>query len=142
MLRVERTLYVGRSGRTNDAGIEALRRLLEPLGYLVRAVTIEGCLHLKTACTHVGGGVVLVNPEWVDASVFEWDGLQALPVGPSEPWAANAVRVGATVLLPAGNPLTEERLRRSSLKVVEVASGEFQKAEAGLSCLGVVIPPA
>lgn len=142
VLRVGRMLYVGRSGRTNDAGIEALRRLLEPLGYVVRAVAIDGCLHLKTACTSVGDGVVLTNPEWVDAGVFERDGLRALPVGPSEPWAANAVRVGETVLVPAGNPLTGERLRRTRVQVVEVPIGEFQKAEAGLSCLSVLITPA
>ena len=36
---------VGRSGRTNNAGIEQLRRLAAPFGYSVVAVEFAGCLH-------------------------------------------------------------------------------------------------
>lgn len=139
VLQVGRTLYVGRSGRTNDAGIESLRRLLEPLDYAIRALPIEGCLHLKTACTYVGDGIVLLNPAWVDGDLFERDGLGVLPVDPSEPRAANALRVRETLLVSAGTPRTLGRLRRAGLQPVEVAIGEFQKAEAGLSCLSVLV---
>jgi dimethylargininase len=139
VLQVGRTLYVGRSGRTNHAGIDSLRQLLEPLEYAIRALPIEGCLHLKTACTYVGDGIVLLNPAWVDGGLFERDGLGVLPVDPSEPWAANALHVRETLLVPAGNPRTAGRLRRAGLQPVEVAIGEFQKAEAGLTCLSVLV---
>ena len=49
ILRIGRMVYVGRSHRTNDAGAEALRHMLEPLGYRLRGVQVDGCLHLKTA---------------------------------------------------------------------------------------------
>lgn len=35
VIRLGRTLYIGRSGRSNDAGIAQLRGCLEPLGYRV-----------------------------------------------------------------------------------------------------------
>jgi dimethylargininase len=139
VLQVGRTLYVGRSRRTNDAGIESLRRLLEPLDYAIRALPLEDCLHLKTACTCVGDGIVLLNPAWLDRHPFERDGLGVLPVDPSEPWAANALRVRETLLVASGNPRTVGRLRRAGLQPVQVAIGEFQKAEAGLSCLSVLV---
>ena len=141
VLRIGRTLYVGRSRRTNDAGIDALRRHLEPLGYEIRAVPVEGCLHLKTGCSHAGEGIVVVNPDWVDARYFEREGLEVVTVAPSEPWAANVLRAGDALLMPAGHQATAARLREAGLEPVEVEIGEFQKAEAGLTCLSLLIPP-
>jgi dimethylargininase len=140
VLRVGRTLYVGRSGRTNEAGIAALRSLVEPLGYRVRDVAVEGCLHLKTACSAAGVGVVVFNQGWVSGRVFEEDGLEAVPVAASEPWAANVLWVADTLLVPAGNDLTARSLRSLGLRPVPVEIGEFQKAEAGLTCLSLLIP--
>ena len=51
VMRVEKTLYVGASARTNAAGIRQLREMLKPFGYEVRAVETRGCLHLKSGCT-------------------------------------------------------------------------------------------
>src|SRR5262249_8045210 len=51
VLRIGRTLFVGRSARTDDAGIAALTAIVAPLGYRVVPVGVRGCLHLKTACT-------------------------------------------------------------------------------------------
>lgn len=140
ILRIGRTLYVGRSGRTNDAGKEALRRVLEPLGYRLRQVRVDGCLHLKTACTSPGDGLVVFNPSWVSGRPFEQDGLALVPVASSEPWAANVLRLGDTLLVSAGNPATARRLHDAGLEPVEVEIGEFQKAEAGLTCLSLLIP--
>ena len=59
---VDRTLYVGRSTRTNPEGVAWLRAVLGPYGYTVTAVDLGPCLHLKSACTYLGEGVVLTNP--------------------------------------------------------------------------------
>ncbi len=139
VLRIGRTLYVGQSSRTNDLAIGELRALLEPRGCRIVALPVQGCLHLKTACTRIGDGTVLANPAWVDGSAFEADGLRVLQVDPGEPWAANALLAGETLLMPAGNPATLRTLRASGFRPVEVDIGEFQKAEAGLTCLSIVI---
>jgi dimethylargininase len=141
ILRIGRTVYVGRSGRTNDAGAEALRALLEPLGYRLRTVAVDGCLHLKTGCSLAADGIVVVNPSWVSSRQFEQDGLSVVPVSSSEPWAANVLRVAGTLFVPAGYPATLQQLRTVGLDPVEVDIHEFQKAEAGLTCLSLVIPP-
>jgi N-Dimethylarginine dimethylaminohydrolase len=70
VVRVDRTLYVGLSSRTNAAGIDQLGALASPLGYTVRAVPVKGALHLKTACTYAGRGVLLANPEWAAMHAF------------------------------------------------------------------------
>jgi dimethylargininase len=140
VLRIGRTVYVGRSGRTNAAGIEALRSVLEPFGYRLRVVPVEGCLHLKTACSSAGRGIVVLNPSWVSGRPFEQDGLTVVTVASSEPWAANVLEVAGALLVPAGNLVTAARLRAAGLDPVEVEIGEFQKAEAGLTCMSLLIP--
>ncbi len=140
VLRMGRTLYVGRSRRTNDAGIAALRTLLEPLGYRVTPVPVHACLHLKTACSAAGERTVLLNPSWIDGEVFRRDGLEVISVATDEPWAANVLRIGKTLLTSAGHPSTRARLRAAGLEAVEVDIGELRKAEAGLTCLSILVP--
>ncbi|HEY9505309.1 MAG TPA: N(G),N(G)-dimethylarginine dimethylaminohydrolase [Gemmatimonadales bacterium] len=138
VLRIGRTVYVGHSRRTNLDGAEGLRSVLEPLGYRVRVVPVEGCLHLKTGCSLAGEGIVVANPSWVSGEPFERDGLEVVPVAPSEPWAANVLVVGDTLLVPAGSPATARRLRSAGLEPGDVDIGELQKAEAGLTCLSLL----
>ena len=141
VLRIGRTVYVGRSGRSNDAGTQGLRLMLEPLGYRLCVVPVEGCLHLKTGCSAAGDGIVVLNPSWVSAETFEQDGLKVVSVAPAEPWAANMLRIEDTLLVAAGNRATTRRLRAAGLDPVEIDISEFQKAEAGLTCLSLLIPP-
>src|SRR5262249_35743319 len=65
-----RDVFVGRSVRTNDEGINQLRRLLTPDGYSIQVVEVAGCLHLKSAVTCVGERLLLVNPAWVKPDAF------------------------------------------------------------------------
>lgn len=139
VLRIERTLYVGLSSRTDAAGAAALAELVAPLGYRLVTVAPAKCLHLKTAVTfagrdHSGRPTILVNSDWVDPGLFE--GVHALEV--AEPSAANCVRVGDTLILPRGNPHTAERLAARGFNLVEVNVSELQKAEAGVTCMSLV----
>jgi dimethylargininase len=83
---------------------------------------------------------VVVNPQWVDARLFEREGLAVVAVASSEPWAANVLRAGETLFVSTGNRATAARLREAGLDPVEIEIGEFQKAEAGLTCLSLLIP--
>lgn len=136
VLRLGRTLYVGCTTRTTDAGIHALRDLVSPFGYEVRAVEVAGALHLKTAVTQVSPDWILVNPDWVDTSRFE--GYDALTVDPSEPFAANAVLVNATVIHSLAFPRTQATLRAHGLRVVGVDASELAKAEGGVTCCSLL----
>ncbi len=136
VLRVNRTLYVGRSGRTNDAGIAQLERFAAPFGYTVTPVETTGCLHLKTAVTEVADGTLLLNPRWVDPALFPEFAL--IECDPTEPFAANALRIGDSVLHAAAWQRTRERLEAQGVLVVPVDASELAKAEAGVTCCSVV----
>jgi dimethylargininase len=136
VMRAGRAVYVGVSGRTNREGVAQLSAILEPHGYRVEAVEMEGCLHLKTACSYVGRGAVLANRAWVDAGRF--DGVEVIDVPPEEPWGANAVAVAGAVVVPASFPQTRALLEARGFDVRAVDVSELQKAEAGVSCMSVL----
>ena len=141
VLRIENTLYVGQSSRTDAAGTQALEAIVSPLGYWVVPVELERCLHLKTAATFAGlddEGVptVVINDDWVDPGYFS--GVEFLYVPDEEPFAANVVRAGERIIMAAGNPRTTALLRHCNFKVDVVDLSELQKAEAGGTCMSLL----
>jgi dimethylargininase len=137
VLRIGRTILVGRSARTNDVAYDQMRRLMTPRGYDVRQIEVTGCLHLQTAITEVGEGTVLVNPAWMDAS--QLDRVEVIEVDPAEPFGANALRIGETVIYPDGFPRTRNRLEGRGIRVVTVDVSELAKAEAGVTCCSLIV---
>jgi dimethylargininase len=136
VLRVERTLFVGASGRTNREGIRQLQDILEPYGYEVRTVNLNGCLHCKSACSYLGRNTIVANRAWVQDSPFE--SFEVIDVAPTEPSAANALAIGDVVLLPNSFPETRARLEAHGFHVETLDVSELQKAEAGLTCSSVI----
>src|SRR4051812_25850292 len=63
VLLIGRTIFVGVSARTNAEGIAQLRAIASGVGYIVQAVPIRGCLHLKSAVSEVAEDTVLIHPE-------------------------------------------------------------------------------
>jgi dimethylargininase len=137
VLRVDGRLWVGLSSRTNEEGAEQLARHLQPYGCLVKSVQLRDCLHLKTAVTFAGEGVMLINPAWIDASLF--DDFDVIEVDPREPFAANALRVESTTLCAAAFPRTRERLEARGIATRAIDASELAKAEGGLTCCSVLL---
>jgi dimethylargininase len=136
VLRIDHTLYVGASSRTNRVGIDQLAERLSPYGYHVRAVDIKGCLHLKTGCSYVGRHTILANRAWVD--IMPIRGVDVIDVLPAEPWAANALVIGDVVLLPSCFPQTRTVLEHRGFHVETLEVSELMKAEAGLTCMSII----
>ncbi|GAA4625857.1 N(G),N(G)-dimethylarginine dimethylaminohydrolase [Actinoallomurus vinaceus] len=135
VLQVGTTVYVGRSGRTNEDAICQLPRLLGTRGRHVVRVGLAGCLHLKTAMTALPDGTLIGNPDWVDTSVLP--GLRVAP----EPSGAHVVVLGEKqVLIAASAPRTAEQLRDEGYDVSVVDISEFEKMEGCVTCLSVLIP--
>ena len=137
VLQLGRSLYVGRSTRTNEAGIEQLQTIVAPLDYRVVPIEFTGCLHLKSAVTRIGDDLLLLNPAWVSSTNFE--SVETVPIDPREPYAANALRIGGTVIHPAQFPRTRERLVDRGLDVVSIDCSELAKAEGAVTCCSLLL---
>jgi dimethylargininase len=140
-------VFVGISGRTNTEGARQLASLIAPSGLEVVPVPVSGCLHLKSAVTlarlrqgygEAGGRTTLViNPECVDVGLF--DGFELIEVDPSEPAAANVLRIGTHVICAEEHPRTRARLEARGLVTQSVPAGELAKAEGGITCCSVLV---
>ena len=129
-------IFVGLSKRTNARGIEALGRIVEPFGYTVVPVTVDGGLHLTTGCGVINDETVLLNPRWLNADAFK--GLRRLHVPEEEPWAANTIRVKDFVCLEVGADQTMELVQPYTPHIETLDISEFRKAEGSLSCLSLI----
>ena len=137
VLRVGRTVFVGRSPRTNAAGIARLRAFAEPRGYAVVPVDVTGCLHLKSAVTALDDGRLLANAGWIDMRPFA--AFDVVEVAEEEPGAANVLRIDDVLVADPGFPRTLERIvaRGYAPRLVDVS--EFRKAEAALTCKSLLL---
>ena len=135
VLQAGHTVYVGRGGRTNGAGIGQLRALLAPLGRTVIAVPLGNVLHLKSAVTALPDGTFLLLPQLVPAGLFpavrpveEESGCHVVPLGRDR------------VLIAASAPRTAGLLDDLGFTPVVVDISEFEKLEGCVTCLSVLLP--
>ena len=137
VLRIGRTLFVGQTARTNAEGTRQLAEALAPHAYEVVPIAPTGCLHLKSAVTYIGDETVLVNPNWIDLDAFaRW---QCVPVATEEPFGANALLINNVVHVAGSAPLTRKKLEALGFHTVPLDTSEFEKAEAALTCLSLLV---
>jgi len=132
-----RRVFVGRSSRTNEAAVGQMRQVLEPFGYSVYETVVRCCLHLKSAVTALGDDVLLVNRAWIDPEAFA--GFTLVDVDPSEPSAANALRLDDRIVVSSAFPRTAERIARRGLRLHTVDASEVAKAEGAVTCCSLIV---
>ena len=133
VLKVDRTVYVGASSRTNEEGIAQLSALLEPRGWSVEAVPVTKVLHLKSGITALPDGTVVGYEPLVDDPA----GFARFVGVPEEHGTAVVVLDEDTVLMSADAPETAALWRARGLEVVTVPISEFEKLEGCVTCLSV-----
>ena len=136
VLRIGSRIFVGSSLRTNEDGARQFSAIATGLGYEVTTVPVRGCLHLKTAVTHVERNALLLNDAWVDRSAF--GDFDQIDVPPDEPFAANCLDLPDRVLVSSRWPKTRRLLESRGFRTESVDIGEFEKAEGGLTCLSLL----
>lgn len=135
VLTVGRTLYVGRGGRTNEAGIGRLEELVAPRGYEVVTVPLRRVLHLKSAVTALPDGTMIA----ADPSLVDTGPLPVLQAVPEEAGSHVVPLGGDTILMATSAPRSAELFARRDLDVVAVDVGEFEKLEGCVTCLSVLV---
>jgi dimethylargininase len=132
VLRTGHSVFVGLSQRTHREAFSQLQDLLGGYGYHVQPVEVRSCLHLKSACSYIGSGTMLLNRSWIDAERFR--GFELIDVPGEEPAAANALLLNDVVIIPASFPKTRALLEQRGFRVRTIDLSELQKAEGGVTC--------
>ena len=131
-----KTILVGRSERTNEAGARALAAITRPFGYGVTPVRMSGCLHLKSGCTALPDGRLLVNRGWIE--VQDLDGFDLVDVASDEAWGGDVAVANDMVIAASMYPKTISILEREGFVVKAVDVSEFAKAEGGVTCMSLI----
>lgn len=140
ILVTEREILVGRSARTNGAGIAELSAKVADWGHKVREVfTPPGVLHFKTDCSLLDAETVLSTARLAASGCFE--GYKVILTAPGEEACANAIRFNDLVIMPQGFPLTRDRLVAAGFTVREIGNSECAKLDGGMSCLSLRFTP-
>lgn len=137
VLVVGKRIFVGLSTRSNNEAIVQLNELLNEFGYSVSGVQLHGCLHLKSAVTRVDDQTLLLNKNWMDMEPFA--DYELIDVDPSEPYAANCLPIGDSIIFPAAFPRTREKLQARGYKIVSVEVDELAKAEGAVTCCSLIV---
>lgn len=135
VLQVGTTVYVGRGGRTNGAGIAQLTEFLAPLGRRVVPVRLTEVLHLKSAVTALPDGTLLVHRDLVEPG--------ALPLARrvSEEAGCHVVPLAdGTVLISESAVETIADLSDLGFRLRPVPMTEFEKREGCVTCLSILLP--
>ncbi|MFS4583560.1 dimethylarginine dimethylaminohydrolase family protein [Phaeobacter sp. C3_T13_0] len=136
ILVTDREILVGRSARTDAAGVAELAEIVSDWGHQLREVfTPEGVLHFKTDCSLMDGETILATKRLDASGCFE--GYRVLHVADGEEAAANAIRYNNLVLMAADFPRTAEMLDREGFEVVQISNSECAKLDGGMSCLSL-----
>jgi len=140
ILVTEKEILVGRSARTNAAGIAELTRLVTPWGHKVREVhTPPGVLHFKTDCSLLDTETILSTTRLSASGCFE--GYRVIDVAEGEEAAANSIRFNDLILMPAGFPKTRAAIIAAGYDVREIGNSECAKLDGGMSCLSLRFTP-
>jgi dimethylargininase len=135
-MRLGRTIYVGRSARTNAAGIARLAEVFEPHGLRVVAIDLPAhVLHLKCVCSPLGDRILLAEGS-LDRALFD---AEIVTVPASETYAANAVTIGAHVVIADGFPRTREAIEHAGFTPHPVPTSEVRKADGSLTCQSILL---
>jgi dimethylargininase len=140
VVHIGRTLLVGLSARTNGEGVAALHEIGTSHGHRVWPVAIRECLHLKSACTALDERTLLANPAWIEPEAFRAlsERYQIVIIPPAEPFAADVLRIGTKICLPAAHQQTAALIAELGFEVLTVDLSEFAKAEGGVTCLSII----
>jgi dimethylargininase len=138
VVRLASGWFVGLGARSNEAGFEQFRKIVQARGMEATALALDDLLHLKSGVSAVDEQTLVALPQF--AAAFSRLGYQVVEVHPEDWHAANVVSWGGKILLPARHPRVQERLELLGFETFEVDLSEFKKQDGGASCLSLLVP--
>jgi dimethylargininase len=136
VLRVEDTVFVGLTARTNLETVTQLRKILAESDFEIVPVRVHNVLHLKSACTYLGDNCVTLSKGHFDIGILRNHRKIVVPKG--EEYAADCLAVNGTVLVAKGYPKTKKLIEKAGFSTKELDVSEFRKGDGALTCLSIL----
>jgi dimethylargininase len=141
ILVTEQEILVGKSARTNSAGVAELGNIVADYGYQLREVeTPPDVLHFKTDCSLLDEETILSTRRLAQTDCF--NGYRILYTEDCEEACANSIRFNDLLIMPKGFQRTAEMLDRAGYNICQVGNSEAAKLDGGMSCLSLRFSPS
>ena len=141
ILRLGNLFFVGRSTRTNDAGIQELKDLLDHLGHELRVVDIPSdALHLTSICSTPSDKIILAPEGYISPEEFGEmpEGCEVIMMPSEEVYGCNTIGLpGNKVLVAEGYPTVRKTLEERGFECILIDMGEIRAADGSLTCCSI-----
>ena len=141
ILRLGDLFFVGRSTRTNDAGIEELKRLLDHLSYELRVIDIPlTALHLTSISSTPSDNIILTAEGYLTAEDFGElpEGCELVIVPEEEVYGCNTIGLpNGKIIVAEGYPTVVAELEKRGFDIVLVDMSEIRAADGSLTCCSI-----
>ncbi len=129
---------IGRSSRSDDAGIKTLATLVEASGREVVVLDVPAStLHLVTVCTSPAPGLLIAGEGYLNQSALETLG-EVIWVPKEEAYGANCLPFeDGVVIVSAGFPTVKSELEARGFKTVSIDTDSFRAADGSPTCLSL-----
>ena len=138
IIRLGDLFFVGRSSRTNDAGIKELRDLLTHLGHELRVVEIPGhALHLTSISSTPTDSVILAPEGYLPEDAFGVlpEGCEVIWMPKDEAYGCNTIGLpNGQVLVAEGYPTVLATVEAMGLQPVVLDMSQIRAADGSLTC--------
>lgn len=141
ILRMGDLFFVGRSTRTNDAGISELKDLLDHLGHELRVIEIPPrALHLTSISSTPSDNLILIPEGYLSPDVFGEmpDGCEIIVIPEEEVYGCNTIGLpGNKVLIADGYPTVKAELESRGFECIVIDMSQIRAADGSLTCCSV-----
>lgn len=133
------TFVIGKSTRTDEAGIKELSRHMRALDFNVDVMDVPSTtLHLTTVCSSPRPGTLVYSERDLQSESLRSYVDELIPVPANEAYAANTLGYpNDRVIIAAGYPETRRRLLDSGFSITTVDMEPIKQADGSLTCLSV-----
>ena len=141
ILRLGDLFFVGRSSRTNDAGIAVLRELVEGLGHELRVIDLPAeALHLTSIASTPTDKIIFTPEGYLSQQDFGQlpEGSQIIWMPKEEAYGCNTIGLeGEKVLVAKGYPTVLSTVEELGLKPIVIDMSQIRAADGSLTCLSI-----
>jgi dimethylargininase len=130
-------VFVGRSARTNELGVDQLRSVASNQGMELIRVEVHHALHLKSAVLPIDEETVVVTRGAVEEDRLT--GLRIIDEDESERGRFSALPLrDGRLLVTANAPITADKVAADGHHPVPIDVSQIQAADGGLTCMSIL----
>jgi len=141
ILRLGNLFFVGRSTRTNDAGISELKGLLDHLGHELRVIDIPPrALHLTSISSTPSDNLILIPEGYLEIDAFGElpEGCEILEMPKEEVYGCNTIGLpGKKIIIADGYPTVQSELENRGFECLVLDMSQIRAADGSLTCCSV-----